>query len=348
MESGLSFPQGKKEFKMTKKEIVLSAINHRQGDRVPYQIDFTQKALQNMVEYYGDADFVGNKLSNCITPAIADLPEREIQPGYVEDAFGVVWNKTIDRDIGVVENAVVTPENIADFQFPDVDDPAVYKFTRDMASLYPDDFLVFYNGFSLYERAWTLAGMETVLASMVTDRDFLETLLDKLVDYNLILADRACEAGVDAVWFGDDWGQQTGLIMGPGHWRELIKPRIRKMYDLVKARGKKVVIHCCGKVDEIMPDLIEAGVDVFNPFQPEVMDVYKMKKEFGNDITFWGGISTQRLLPFGTVQEVRDEVHSLLDNIGRDGGYIIAPAHSIPGDARPENINAMIEVLNGQ
>jgi uroporphyrinogen decarboxylase len=120
------------------------------------------------------------------------------------------------------------------------------------------------------------------------------------------------------------------------------------MYETVKAHGKKVIIHCCGKVDEILPELIELGVDLFNPFQPEVMDVYRIKKQFGGEIGFWGGISTQQLLPFGTPEQVREEVRRLLDKIGRDGGYIAAPAHAIPGDAKPENIDAMIEVLNGQ
>jgi uroporphyrinogen decarboxylase len=120
------------------------------------------------------------------------------------------------------------------------------------------------------------------------------------------------------------------------------------MYSAVKSKGKRVIIHCCGKVDEIFPDLIEIGVDVFNPFQPEVMDVYEMKRIHGHQLSFWGGISTQRTLPYGSVGQVKDEVRRLLDHIGKDGGYIAAPAHAIPGDAKPENVAAMIEVLNNQ
>ncbi|MCP4752487.1 MAG: hypothetical protein GY866_16475 [Proteobacteria bacterium] len=333
---------------MTKKDIVLSAIDHKAADKVPYQIEFTHDAYKKMIAYYDDENFYRNRLDNCITPTIANLPDKEISPGIFEDRFGSVWNKTIDRDIGVVENRVVTEENVDDFQFPDVDDPTVYRFAEAAVAGNPDEFVVFYNGFSLYERAWVLAGMEPVLMGMAADPDFVNRLLDRIVEYNLTLMDRACRAGVDAVWIGDDWGQQTGLIMGPQHWREFIKPRLKTLYDAVKAHGKKVIIHCCGKVDGIMPELIELGVDLFNPFQPEVMDVYEMKKEYGKDIAFWGGISTQKLLPFGTVQQVKDEVRRLLDEIGRDGGYIVAPAHAIPSDAKPENIDAMLEVLNDQ
>ncbi|HQL65033.1 MAG TPA: uroporphyrinogen decarboxylase family protein, partial [bacterium] len=107
-------------------------------------------------------------------------------------------------------------------------------------------------------------------------------------------------------------------------------------------------IHSCGKVDELFPFLIDAGLDVFNPFQPEVMDVFEIKKKFGNKLSFYGGISTQKLLPYGTVDETKDQVRRLLDEIGKNGGYIAAPAHSIPYGARTENIAAMIEVLQNQ
>jgi uroporphyrinogen decarboxylase len=120
------------------------------------------------------------------------------------------------------------------------------------------------------------------------------------------------------------------------------------MYGRVKSHGKYVFIHSCGKVDEVFPDLIECGLDVFNPFQPEVMDVFHVKGQFGDRLSFYGGISTQRLLPFGTPDEVRAEVRLLLREVGRNGGYLAAPAHSIPGDAKPENIMAMLEVLQDQ
>ena len=94
--------------------------------------------------------------------------------------------------------------------------------------------------------------------------------------------------------FGDDWGQQHGLIMGPALWREFIKPRIFQMYQAVKAGGKFVFIHSCGKVQQLFPELIECGLDVFNPLQPEVMDVAAIKRDFGAQLSFYGGISIQR------------------------------------------------------
>ena len=120
------------------------------------------------------------------------------------------------------------------------------------------------------------------------------------------------------------------------------------MYQLAKSKGKFVFIHCCGKVQELFPELIECGLDVFNPFQPEVMDVFEIKKTFGEQLSFYGVISTQQTLPFGSAREIRDEVNKLLEVVGKNGGYIASPAHAIPGDAKPENIAAMIEILQHQ
>ncbi|HOF89227.1 MAG TPA: uroporphyrinogen decarboxylase family protein, partial [Armatimonadota bacterium] len=170
----------------------------------------------------------------------------------------------------------------------------------------------------------------------------------RILDFNLRVIDLACAHDIDAMMFGDDWGQQTGLIMGPARWRAYLKPRLARMYARVHHYGKYVFIHSCGKVDAVFPDLIEIGLNAFNPFQPEVMDVAAAKRAYGRDLTFWGGISTQHTLPFGTPEATRAEVRSLLATVGRDGGYIAAPAHSIPGDARPENVLAMMDVLRHQ
>ena len=136
--------------------------------------------------------------------------------------------------------------------------------------------------------------------------------------------------------------------MGPALWREFIKPRITRMYQRVRKAGKFVIIHSCGNVQELFPDLIEAGLNVFNPFQPEVMDIFETKRQYQGKLAFYGGISVQRLLPHGTPDEVRAETRRLLRELGKGGGYIASPSHAIPGDVPAENMAAMIEVLQGQ
>lgn len=334
---------------MTKKEIVIDSIKHSQAEVTPYHLDFTIPAHKKMCDYYNDSGFL-SKIGNYLLSLNAEPDQAfvEIKPDIFTDSFGVNWNRTVDKDIGVVCNLSITPDTLKDYIFPDPDNPAIYnKFKKNIPGN-EDKFIVANIGFSLFERSWTLAGMENVLMAMAVDKDFVNDLLDRILEYNLRVIENCCKFNIDAMMFGDDWGQQTGLIMGPKIWREFIKPRIRKMYELVKSKDKFVFIHSCGKVDEIFPDLIECGLDVFNPFQPEVIDVAEAKKKFGNNLTFYGGISIQHTLPFGTVKQTKDEVLKLLKVVGKNGGLIAAPSHAIPGDAKPENINAMIEILQNQ
>ncbi len=334
---------------MTVRERVIASLEHRQPDKTPYHITFTEPAREAMARFYGDPGFEA-KLGNCLTILRTRLPEKEVpgRLGVWEDEFGVQWDKTVDADIGTVCNQRVTPENFASYRFPDPEDPARFAhFERDLAAA-GDTFVLATIGFTLFERAWTLAGMENILVAMIEDRKFAHALFDRILEYDMAVTRRALEYPIDGMRFGDDWGQQRGLLTGPALWREYVKPRIRQLYGMVKERGKRVFIHSCGKVEELFPDMIECGVDVFNPFQPEVMDVYGVKKRHGGRISFFGGISTQKTLPYATVPEVKEEVRRLMERVGKDGGYIASPAHDTPKDARPENVAAMIEVLRGQ
>jgi len=329
---------------------VLTAVSHRSPDKIPYDVRFTQPACAKMIDYYGDAAFE-SRLDNCFTwlrPHLPDARFIEVAPDIWQDEFGVRWDRHVDKDIGVVCNRLVTPENVDSFRFPNPNDPSRYSSFDKVVKPNGDTAVLVSLGFSLFEWAWTLAGMETVLMAMLSDKRFANVLLDRILEFNLAIIENACTQVVDIFRFGDDWGHQRGVLMGPDLWREFIKPRFRRMCELVKSKGKLVMLHCCGKVDELFDDLIECGLDIFNPFQPEVMDVFEIKKRYGDRLTFYGGISIQRTLPFGTVQQVRDEVRRLIDVVGAGGGYIASPSHDIPGDAKPENIAAMIEVLKNQ
>ena len=334
---------------MNNRERVLTALAHRQPDKTPYNIEFTSKIYPKMVAYYGDPDFA-SQLGNCLRVLGCEPKNswQEVRPNIWRDQFGVEWDQHVDKDIGVVCNRLVTPENMDAYQFPDPDDPTRYASYDQVLAERGEQFIVVNYGFSLFERAWTLAGEENILMGMVSNKKFVHALMDRILEFNLRIIRNVCRYDVDALMFGDDWGYQRGVVMGPKLWREFIKPRLQQMYAVVKSSGKLVFIHSCGKVFELFPDLIECGVDVFNPFQPEVIDVYEAKRNYGDRLSFYGGISTQQLLPYGSVSEVKDAVRWLIDRVGKNGGYIAAPAHSIPGDAKPENVAAMIEVLKYQ
>ena len=157
----------------------------------------------------------------------------------------------------------------------------------------------------------------------------------------------ALEYNVDAVYFGDDYGQQTGLIFGIEHWRHFIRPRLERMFGPVKQAGKFVSMHSCGRVQELFDDLVAIGLNLFNPFQPEVMDVFDLLRRYRGRLAFHGGMSVQKILPFGTVAEVRAQTRRLIE-AGRRGGYIFSPSHSVPYDVPPENLVAMVEELKAQ
>jgi len=331
---------------MNRRDRVLMALVHKQPDVTPWQLDLTLDAHAKMVAYYGDEQFldsVGNHLAG-----VEDGFFEEIRPDFWQDGFGIVWNRTIDKDIGNVHEILLKEPSLEGYTFPEPDlERNARRYDRLVAE-YGDCFRHAGVGFSMFERAWTLRGMENVLADMVLHPTFVDELMDRILEYNLKVIDHLLAWDVDCVRFGDDWGQQRGLIMGPKHWRRFIKPRVAVMYERVKSAGKYVMQHSCGDVDELFPDLIDMGLDIFNTFQPEVMDVQSIKKEFGEHLTFYGGISTQQVLPRVTPDELRCVMRHMMRTIGESGGYIVAPTHAIPRDVPAGNIATFIHVVHHQ
>jgi len=334
---------------MTNRERVLAALAHEEPDKIPYQIDFTAKAMERMLAHCGGDGFL-RQIDNCFHGVGANPgPNAQwLSENVWQDDFGVQWDRSIDRDIGNVCNAVIPDPDLGTWEPPDPDAPDRLEGFAKRCAAGSGKCVQFNLGFSLFERAWLLRGsMSALLVDMIEAPAFVHELLDALCDYNVSLVNRAVKWSIDAVHFGDDWGGQKGLLISPRLWERFMAPRLARQYAAAKQAGKLVTIHSCGKVDSLFPRLVELGVDCFNPFQPEVMDVYAMKRLYGDRLSFWGGISTQRLLPYGTPDEVRAEAKRMICEVGEGGGYILAPAHAIPGDAKPENVLALIETACG-
>jgi uroporphyrinogen decarboxylase len=331
---------------MTAREHVLESLAKRESGSVPYQIDLTEEVRKRMAEYFRDEGFeekMGNALALERNESFTTLGSREVQ-----DMFGVVWSQEQKGDFGIVKRCQLTSPSLGAYRFPEPDAPLIRSKCERLARQSALQFSMYTIGFSLFERAWSLRGMENLMMDFVLEPAFVEELLDTIVEYNQGVVDIVAEYGVDCVFFGDDWGQQRGLIMGPDHWRRYILPRVRRMYAHVKSKGMRVAQHSCGDVHEVFSDLVDAGMDIYNTFQPEVYDIYAMKRDFGKHVTFYGGVSTQRLLPRATSEEIRREVLHLMHVLGAGGGYIVAPTHSIPSDVPTQSILTFIETVQHQ
>ena len=334
---------------MTKRERIIRSLNHQESDIIPYHTDFTWQEAKRMQEYTGDKDFEQKYGFHIIQAGYGKFEDVPGKPEHVIDEHGVEWNRSgADKDIGVVDHYLIEDLEENTYRFPPVLEKEFRAEIQSMLDKREDRFTVAGIGFSMFERAWSLHGMENVLMDMLLYSEELDKLLDEICEYNERLIDIGLEYDIDAFYFGDDWGQQHGMIMGPDHWRRFIKPRMARMYRKVKDAGKYVIQHFCGDIHEIFPDLIDIGLDCYQSFQPEIYDVETIKRTVGNHLTFWGGISTQRLLPYASPDEVRRETIRLMKLLGQNGGYIAAPTHAVPGDVPPENILAMLDVFTHQ
>ena len=169
-------------------------------------------------------------------------------------------------------------------------------------------------------------------------------MLDFIIKKNMVMLENIIHTpGIDGILLGSDWGSQNDLLMSPSCWREMIAPGEKLEYDLVHRAGLDVWLHSCGDIRKILPDITQMGVDALNPVQPECMDIYELKEKYGNAITFWGGISTQRTLPYGTPEEVAEETRKVTAALSKNGGYIIAPSQEIQSDVPFENLCALID-----
>ena len=331
---------------MTKRDVIRRVYEGKRPTYVPWHFTFTHEARAKLVAHFGgDLDA---HVQPHFLPMGNDIGFFEpLGDGAFRDVFGVVWDRSVDKDIGVVKGQVLPEPTLAGMAWPDPTAPRVFEGIPERIAQAPDRWRVFNLGFSLYERAWTLRGMEALMMDFIEHPDFVHELLAAIADYNIAQVREALTYDIDVVHFGDDWGQQRGLQMAPGMWRAFIKPQLKRMYHVVRDAGKYVSIHSCGDVDELFDDLVEIGLNCFNPFQPEVMDVAALMAQYRGWLAFHGGLSTQRTLPYGTPADVRAETERLIA-LGREGGYILAPAHAVEGDVPLENMLAFIETVQAQ
>ena len=330
---------------MTRREAVIRALRHEETPILPYHVEFTSQEAEKMARATGDPAFASKCGGFLHYMQYWGYPtEREKGSERFTDDFGVTWNRSgADKDIGVIDAPVISEPDLSLYPTPFLNEARIRSECERLLSTREDRFCFAGIGFSLFERLWSYTGMENALVWMIAEPEFTHDLLDRILAFNLRVIDILNDYPFDAIYFGDDWGQQRGMIMGPKLWREFLEPRLAEMYRRAKKNGKFVIQHSCGDIEEVFPDLIDIGLDCYQTVQPEIYDLTHIKKKYGDRLAFWGGISTQKALPALSSDEVRMIIRRTAETMRQGGGYILAPTHAVPQDVPPENVTAMME-----
>jgi uroporphyrinogen decarboxylase len=283
-------------------------------------------------------------------------PERELPDGSLTDEWGIIWKHLGDGQHfinydGPFYGLEPDPDLIQKFTWPDPLDPGRFRTLRSQAQTHrarTDAAIILVLGAGLVHQIQFMRGYAASLEDLIVAPDFVRAFMERYADFWVCMTERALqEVGdlVDLAMFGDDLGTQRGPVMNPSLYRRLIKPYHARMVQTIKRFGKPVLLHSCGSVAAFIPDFIEVGLDALHPIQVSAKDMEsaKLKREFGRDITFWGGVDTQRVLPLGTPQEVREEVRRRIADLGPGGGYVLGAVHNIQAEVPVDNILAMFE-----
>jgi uroporphyrinogen decarboxylase len=345
---------------MIPKERVLTALEHKEPDKVPKVSSFTPEFANKLREHFNmkkdSYEFLGVskpdlelKLGNDILltgQGWANSYYKSLDEGYTDD-WGISWklveyntkngkgkyteiaSRPLD-DNGAI-NSYIPPD-------PTVEDN--YKSSKELIDAYGNEYPIM--GVivcTIFETAWALRGLEKLMIDFIKDEELANKILDIPFNYHLYAGKKLAKLGVDLIWTGDDMGGQKEMVISPGLWRKYFKTRMAKLYSELKSINPnlKIAYHSDGYIYPIIDDLVEIGLDILNPIQPKSMDPYLLKKRYGKELSLWGTIDIQETLPFGTTKDVENEVMERIKNLAPGGGFIISPTHHVQIDTPLEN-----------
>lgn len=359
---------------MNSRERVLKAFRKIPGlpDRVPVQFDLCRQLTDHFAAIYGiNANYTEN-LYEDVTYRISANELRVamgsdvvITGASVSDDFriekrsdgtwlneyqmrmrqGDIYVEVVDYPLSGAETA----EDISNYNFPDPDAPGRFRDATSVVQKFGNDFLVIGDiEVTVFSLAHQLVGMEKLLVDMMMETEYVVPLFEACADYQTRIGLKLIEKGVDAVWFGDDFGTQVSLIIPPDTFRSQLKPVYKRMIDRFRKAKPDIIpiLHCDGAVADLLDDIREIGFEVFNPVQPGVPGHLPsdMKERFGEKFVFWGATDQQDLLPNGTDEELERDIVEKISILGKGGGYMISPAHILQNDVSPERVLRFIEL----
>lgn len=366
---------------MKHRERVRRALAHQEADRVP--LDFgsttsttiTAGAYKNLTAYLSlpDSAQTMRVTSSIVFPSEAVLQRFDIDTrglvvgspvnwqdkyypdGTMEDEWGITWDRPLGGHWYATKHPFSGEADISAlerYHWPDPHDPGRTAGLRDRVKKMHEDTdyaVVLTLPRGVFEMSKLLRGYEDSLIDLIANPVYHTALMQAIQDVYLPLIVDALDAAgtyIDVVWYGDDLGVQDGLLLSPATYRKLIKPFHEVILDTIRRHTDAYILfHSCGSVYDALPDLVEIGVQALTPVQVSAagMDTKRLKAEFGGKLAFWGGIDTHQVLPWGTVDDVRAEVHRRIDDLAPGGGYILDSVHNIQDEVSPEKVCAMFD-----
>ena len=347
---------------MGRREDFYRTVGKQRPNQIPFHFRLCDSLVQTFRRRTGKEDYY----------EYFDIPFREvsIKPSlHVPDYSKYHQAKKIDFidewGVGYIKGALAhftsmvppmegftDPQQVLEFPLPDV--LAEYRWEgmeEKIKALKEQDYVVISGRLAsvIFEPAWCLRGMENLMIDFVLSPDLAEACLDRIYEVKCKMAARWAEVGVDVIIYGDDVGTERSMMMGLGTWRQWLKPRLHGAIAAAKEVNPNVLCyyHSDGNIEDIIPDLIEIGVDILNPVQPECMDPVAVKEKYGDSLCLWGAIGTQTTMPFDTPEGVRRTVREMIDKLGYNGGFVVAPTHILEPDVPWENIIAFVEAVRG-
>ena len=338
---------------MNSKERVLRIIEHKEADRVPMELRIIPGMRNKLLKYFNYNEWedvlirlnIDIRLVYCYWTDV--LPKDSLSRGIFIDDWGIKREGLMPIEHPMKN--INSIEEIERYQFPDPkknDYSSFLKYCENSSNFA----MVGLIGSAFFFISQSLMGMDNLLIKMIERPKVISYLFEKITNYYLEVQKTIYQkAGklIDIALFGDDYGTQDSLMVSKEMWRLFIKPNLEKMFKQAKEYGYKVMFHSCGAISEIIPDLIEIGVDILEPIQPKAkgMDIIELNKKYGDKITFQGNVDTQETLPYGSKEDVKKEVIDLITNVAPGGGLIIASSQDILEDTPIENVITLYDTV---
>jgi uroporphyrinogen decarboxylase len=344
---------------VNKRENLLRALRRDRPEYVPFDLSLCPSLENELYKRTGNRD----------VESYFNLPYRSIEIAptkypvdYSRYFPDLPVNATIDEwGIGYLKGGMEhfykflhpmacfeTPDEVNNFPLTDIlKDYRWAEFARNVEEAKQDGLAAIYSAVQVFEPAWYLRGLENLLSDMICNEPMAAACLDRMTRIKADISQHVAAAGIDMIVFGDDVGTQQSMMMSPALWRKWLKPAMKTVIEAAKSINPEIIAyyHSDGVIYDIISDLIEIGVDVLNPVQPECMDPVKIKVLYGDKLSFWGTIGTQTTMPFGSPAEVEADVKHMIETVGEGGGLVIAPTHMLEPEVPWQNIETMVNAV---